>query len=38
MKAVSGIDFYLEAVTVDLGFSMDFSPIEKLCNDLSLHF
>ena len=31
-----GIDFYLEAVTVDLGFGMDFSPIQKLCDDLSI--
>ena len=31
-----GIDFYLEAVTVDLGFGMDFSPIQKLCDDLAL--
>ena len=32
----AGIDFYLEAVTVDLGFSMDFSPIQKLCDDLDI--
>jgi len=31
-----GIDFYLEAVTVDLGFGMDFSPIQKLCDDLDI--
>ncbi|MBE6925857.1 MAG: adenine nucleotide alpha hydrolase family protein [Ruminococcaceae bacterium] len=31
-----GIDFYLEAVTVDLGFGMDFSPIRKLCDDLGI--
>ena len=31
-----GIDFYLEAVTVDLGFGMDFSPIQKLCDDLNI--
>ena len=31
-----GFDFYLEAVTVDLGFGMDFSPIQKLCDDLSI--
>ncbi len=31
-----GFDFYLEAVTVDLGFSMDFSPIQKLCDDLGV--
>ncbi len=31
-----GIDFYLEAVTVDLGFGMDFSPIQKLCDDLGI--
>ena len=29
-----GIDFYLEAVTVDLGFGMDFSPIQELCDRL----
>lgn len=31
-----GFDFYLEAVTVDLGFGMDFSPIQKLCDDLEI--
>ena len=31
-----GIDFYLEAVTVDLGFGMDFSPIQSLCDDLGI--
>lgn len=31
-----GIDFYLEAVTVDLGFGMDFSPIQKLCDELEI--
>lgn len=31
-----GIDFYLEAVTVDLGFGMDFSPIQSLCDSLGL--
>lgn len=33
-----GIDFYLEAVTVDLGFGMDFSPIQKLCDSLDIPF
>ncbi len=33
-----GFDFYLEAVTVDLGFGMDFSPIQKLCDDLAIPF
>ena len=36
LRRHSGIDFYLEAVTVDLGFSMDFSPIQKLCDDLDI--
>ena len=31
-----GIDFYLEAVTVDLGFGMDFSPIQELCDRLGV--
>ena len=31
-----GIDFYLEAVTVDLGFGMDFSPIQNLCDSLHI--
>ena len=31
-----GIDFYLEAVTVDLGFGMDFTPIQKLCDSLNI--
>ncbi len=31
-----GFDFYLEAVTVDLGFGMDFAPIQKLCDDLGI--
>ena len=30
--------FELEAVTVDLGFGMDFSGIEKLCKDLDVSF
>lgn len=30
--------FELEAVTVDLGFGMDFSGIEKLCRDLDVPF
>ena len=31
-----GIDFYLEAVTVDLGFGMDFAPIQELCDRLQI--
>ncbi len=31
-----GIDFYLEAVTVDLGFGMDFAPIQSLCDSLNI--
>ena len=36
LRRHAGIDFYLEAVTVDLGFGMDFSPIQKLCDDLDI--
>lgn len=30
--------FEIEAVTVDLGLSMDYSPIEKLCEELGVHY
>ena len=36
LRRHSGIDFTLEAVTVDLGFGMDFSPIQKLCDDRNI--
>lgn len=38
LKNYEHIPFELEAVTVDLGFGMDFSPIEALCNDLNVPF
>lgn len=38
LKNYEHIPFELEAVTVDLGFGMDFSPIENLCKDLSVPF
>ena len=31
-----GINFTLEAVTVDLGFGMDFTPIQNLCDRLNI--
>ena len=30
--------FYLEAITIDMGFNMDYSGIEKLCRDLDVPF
>ena len=38
LKKYNHKPFELEAVTVDLGFGMDFSGIEKLCNDLGVPF
>ena len=38
LKNYEHIPFELEAVSVDLGFGMDFSPIENLCKDLSVPF
>ena len=38
LKNYEHIPFELEAVTVDLGFGMDFSPIENLCKDLGVPF
>jgi tRNA(Ile)-lysidine synthase TilS/MesJ len=38
LKKYNHKSFELEAVTVDLGFGMDFSAIEKLCSDLGVHF
>lgn len=38
LKKYNHKPFELEAVTVDLGFGMDFSGIEKLCNDLEVPF
>ena len=38
LKKYNHKPFDLEAVTVDLGFGMDFSGIEKLCNDLEVPF
>ena len=38
LKNYEHIPFELEAVTVDLGFGMDFSPIEKLCKELNVPF
>jgi len=28
--------FYLEAITIDLGFGMDFEPLQKLCDELDV--
>ena len=28
--------FHLEAITIDLGFNMDFAPLQKLCDDLEV--
>lgn len=30
--------FDIEAITVDLGFNMDFSPIQKFCDDLGVNY
>lgn len=30
--------FEIEAVTVDVGFGMDFTPIENLCNDMGVNY
>ena len=38
LKNYEHIPFELEAVTVDLGFGMDFTPIENLCNELNVPF
>lgn len=38
LRKYDSIPFALEAVTVDLGFGMDFSAIEKLCKDLDVPF
>ena len=38
LKKYNHKPFELEAVTVDLGFGMDFSGIEKLCKDLDVPF
>lgn len=38
LKKYNHKPFELEAVTVDLGFGMDFSGIEKLCCDLDVPF
>lgn len=38
LKKYNHKPFDLEAVTVDLGFGMDFSGIEKLCRDLDVPF
>ena len=38
LKNYEHIPFELEAVTVDLGFGMDFSPIEDLCKGLNVPF
>ena len=38
LKKYNHKPFELEAVTVDLGFGMDFSGIEKLCKDLEVPF
>ena len=38
LKKYNHKPFELEAVTVDLGFGMDFSGIEKLCRDLGVSF
>ena len=38
LKNYEHIPFELEAVTVDLGFGMDFSPIEDLCKKLNVPF
>ena len=38
LKKYNHKSFELEAVTVDLGFGMDFSGIEKLCSELDVPF
>ncbi len=38
LRKYDAIPFELEAVTVDLGFQMDFTPIEKLCRQLDVPF
>ena len=38
LRNYNHIPFEVEAVTVDLGFGMDFSPIEELCKKLDVPF
>ncbi len=38
LKKYNHIPFELEAVTIDMGFGMDYSSIEKLCRQLSVHY
>lgn len=38
LRSYNHIPFELEAVTVDLGFGMDFTPIEQLCKKLEVPF
>ena len=38
LRKYDHVPFELEAVTVDLGFGMDFTPIEELCNKLNVPF
>ena len=38
LRNYNHIPFTLEAVTVDLGFGMDFTPIEELCKKLDVPF
>ncbi len=38
LRKYDHIPFELEAVTVDLGFGMDFTPIEELCKSLDVPF
>lgn len=38
LRKYDQIPFSLEAISVDLGFGMNFSPIEKLCRDLDVPF
>lgn len=36
LRKYNGCTFDLEAISVDLGFGMDFSPIENLCDELNV--
>jgi len=38
LRKYEHVPFDLEAVTVDLGFEMDFTPIESLCKSLNVPF
>lgn len=38
LKKYSSLSFDITAVTIDLGWNMDFEPIKKLCNELKIPY